>query len=585
MVFAGVRWLRFLSLCCANRSNAGVARAERTLALKIFETTPADCPTVAGRHESPKPVEASRRMAGWRDLASGDLNRYRCSGRSQMKYLGGVLLAIGVAATGCGAETQATPPEAPQAPSPTTRPGNERTVANSANAPKPAPECAKEKTRCGEACVDLLNDADNCGTCGSACPVGCSSGKCRTVVELLLGGAHACARMSDGAVFCWGSNTYGQLGHERGDQCGTGRCSSTAYAVAGLTDAVQLALGDSHTCARTGEGKVKCWGRNRQGALGYDPSSKCTQGTGAVASTFGCEKAPREVPGLTGVAEIAAGDDHTCARLTSGTVKCWGSNGFGQLGEAPSGSCAVPADHPGSPPVSCNPSPSVVVGISDVIQIDMGSTHSCAVLKGGSVKCWGQNLHGTLGFAPIKCGRDLECTPTPTLVPGVSGAIDVSVGNGTVCARAQDGTVSCWGGNVNGTAGASPRPGCQGPSDAKCFLKPTKVRGIQGARGLSVGAQHACALLADSSVNCWGANASGQLGNPTNETCQQSVPCSSTPVKLLGIGSADQVRAGGLFTCAISSGDAKCWGSNLFGELGDGSRDKRTGPVSIAWGR
>ena len=177
------------------------------------------------------------------------------------------------------------------------------------------------------------------------------------------GDLYSCSLLSDGTVKCWGLNGFGQLGD------GTSNSSFVPVLVTGISNAISIAAGYSHTCAVLSDGTVKCWGWNGYGQLG--------DGTGSYQSNV-----PVLVTGISNAISIAAGNGHTCAVLSDGTVKCWGWNGSGQLGDGTSNSSNVPV---------------LVTGISNAISIAAGNGHTCAVLSDGTVKCWGWNFYGQLG--------------------------------------------------------------------------------------------------------------------------------------------------------------------------------------------
>jgi len=225
-------------------------------------------------------------------------------------------------------------------------------------------------------------------------------------VVLVAGRSHTCAIRQGGTVACWGANDAGQLGD------GTTSRRLTPVPVSGLSNAVDLAAGERHTCALLGDGTVKCWGDNGNGQLG--------DGTQTRRST------PVSVTGLSGATDVAAGNNTTCA-VTAGAVKCWGSDSGGHLGNGG-------ANTNSSVPVT-------VSGLSDATQVDVGMRHACAVRAGGGVRCWGANGGGSLGD-----GTTTQRT-TPVDVVGISTATQVSVGNDFSCARLADASVRCWGWN------------------------------------------------------------------------------------------------------------------------------------------
>jgi alpha-tubulin suppressor-like RCC1 family protein len=190
------------------------------------------------------------------------------------------------------------------------------------------------------------------------------------VAAVASGGGHSCAVMSAGGVKCWGSNRFGQLGTGS-----VGGESLTPVDVAGLSSGIlSVAAGRDHTCAVTTEGAAMCWGRDNHGQLGT--VTHC----GAFPDWV-CGPGP--VDDLSsGVAEITAGPDHTCARTSGGGLKCWGEGNRGQLGNG-NGYSYVPVD---------------VVGVqSGATGISVGAYHSCAPTAAGDVLCWGENSSGQIG--------------------------------------------------------------------------------------------------------------------------------------------------------------------------------------------
>ena len=198
---------------------------------------------------------------------------------------------------------------------------------------------------------------------------------------------------------------------------------------------------------------------------------------------------PVDVVGVTGATQISAGANHTCAVVAGGAAKCWGSNFAGSLGDGTTtGYSSVPVG---------------VVGVTGATQISAGSGHSCAVVAGGAVKCWGCNALGELGNGTTSTWESGSNVPVD--VVGVSGATQISAGGRHTCALVAGGAAKCWGSNF-GELG----DGTYNPSSV-----PVDVVGVTGATKISAGGVHSCALVSGGAVKCWGWNGYGQLGDGT----------------------------------------------------------------------
>ncbi len=352
------------------------------------------------------------------------------------------------------------------------------------------------------------------------------------VRAVTAGGAHACASLTAGGVTCWGLNTWGQLGSAAVS------ISSLPVAVPGLTGVVSsVAAGYSHTCAVSATGGVTCWGANSVGQLGH--------GDRVWSMT------PVDVTRLGGgVSAVSAGGDHACALTSAGAVLCWGANFSGQLGN-------------GTTTLSST-TPAPVVGLtSGVRAVAAGNSHTCALTAAGGVMCWGSNGTGALGN-----GLWTSST-TPVAVVGLaSGASALAAGEYHMCAITSGGAVKCWGQNDTGQLGNGLTTNSNTPVD---------VSGLaSGASAVAGGRYHTCAVVAGG-VKCWGANTNGQLGNGTTTP-------SGTPVNVTGLTSGViAVAAGYSHSCAVTTaGAVKCWGYNFAGQLGNGSTLPSTTPVDVS---
>ncbi len=286
-----------------------------------------------------------------------------------------------------------------------------------------------------------------CSTRGTGCPAGANRVRPTPVagladaVEISAGGAHTCARRGDGHVVCWGSNFHGAIGDgtcsgftllpEFGPQpacSGTDRWSPTE--VTGLTDAVEVAAGDAHTCARRATGEVLCWGRNfPNGRVDGSDGTGGAVGDGTTTNRL----VPTPVLGLTGAVQLTGGGTHSCALRAGGDVLCWGGNNSGQLGDGTTTTRLVPTPVP---------------ALADVVEIRAAHLHTCARLGSGGVRCWGFNNEGQVGDDTISGIR-----LAPTDVVDLVDAASLTADGEHSCVLRRDGTVVCWGHNNYGQLG------------------------------------------------------------------------------------------------------------------------------------
>lgn len=275
-----------------------------------------------------------------------------------------------------------------------------------------------------------------------------------------------------------------------------------------------------------------CWGTNGFGQLGEPDAGFVTD-------------VPTQVRGLTeGVTAITAGNNHACA-VVDGAAMCWGANGYDQIGSGSAGSTDVPTQ---------------VQGLtSGVTAISAGDSFTCAVVDGGA-RCWGRNGSGQLGITAT--GTAIS---TPVQAEGLtSGVTAISAGSEHACAVVQ-GAATCWGANGDHQLG---------DADAGWTRhEPSQVQGLaSGVTAIDAGDSHSCAVV-NGSARCWGDNDYGQLG------ITDSTSFSDVPVQVDGLTTGvTAIGAGSDVSCAVATGTAKCWGVNSVGQLGT-----PTASISQTW--
>jgi len=285
-----------------------------------------------------------------------------------------------------------------------------------------------------------------------------------------------------------------------------------------------------HSCARLSTGQIYCWGNNYSGQLGDGSSID--------------RLTPRKTLFIEDAIDLCTSVSHSCAVGADGSISCWGNNEYGQLGTGDQGNRFAP---------------SRVTGIYNATQVACAQNLTCARLSDRTVKCWGLNA------------EYYEAVTTPTPVPGLTGTQDLTVGGYSyepfACATLQDGTARCW-----GHAGYSGRLG--NPSANGFVESPVEVAGLTGAEQIAAGYNHVCVLRQDGTVWCWGGNGSGQLGDG-------SFSDRATPAPVLQLSAVSSLSSGGAHSCALrTDGSVWCWGTNGFGQFGNGSTSG-TNPLPV----
>ena len=393
-----------------------------------------------------------------------------------------------------------------------------------------------------------------------------------------------CALLQSGGVECWGDNSWGQIGNgvTGGPGCG-GTCFDTPQTVTGISNAISISATFYSYCALLRTGSVDCWGSNSEGEIG--------NGSGSFPGGCGpgpCFNTPQQVVSISTATSVTSGGEGFCALLSSGAIKCWGNNGLGELGN---GTLNGPDCGNG-----CNQTPQDVIGITDASAVVSDWDYGyCALLKSGGIECWGNDQtgqmgngtgsSGTPGCGSVNAALAPYCFDTPQSVSGISTATSVAPSGGGVgdaygdgnayCAVLTSGSVECWGDNHrgiigNGTVGG---PGCGGT----CYTAPQQVSNITTATSVSSDGQGFCAFLTDWTLSCWGVNDSGQVGNGVAGGPDCGGECIPSPQPVTGV-TATEVSPTfeGGYCAIIPSGTLDCWGRNAFDDLGAGF----TGPFS-----
>jgi len=333
--------------------------------------------------------------------------------------------------------------------------------------------------------------------------------------------------------------------------------------------AKRISSGSLHACALLSDGNVRCWGRGEFGRLGYGKSEN-----------IGDNETPASIDNVDlgeTVVDIAAGGEHTCALVQGGRVRCWGNGADGRLGYR---NTANVGDL-GAPAVAGD----VDVG-GTVIQIVAGGKHTCALLDGGQVRCWGRGDRGQLGYGNPRSIGDDETPASAGEISLGDKAKQISAGAEHTCAVLANGRIRCWGDNSTAQLGAgwvatdplilniqyvkleSDRFEHVGDGETPMVLNEIDLGAP--ATAVAAGRSHTCALRNDGVVFCWGYAPDGRTGNSaTHRTTPGTVDCNAVPTKVAYSKPFVSIAVGGSQSCGkVGQDGVVCWGGNMFGEVG-----------------
>lgn len=360
------------------------------------------------------------------------------------------------------------------------------------------------------------------------------------------GAQHTCGITVAGQLRCWGSNSSGELGYADSNPRTTVPSTSVNVGVGRTVKRVSASQGN-HTCALLDDNTVKCWGYNGYGALGYADTSNRPSPPDPVVNLGSSNTAK----------SITTGIYHTCVILDTNSIKCWGNNTTGQLGYGDTTTRTSPA------------AAAIDLGVGNAAkEVVAGSSHTCALLANDTIKCWGDSSSGQTGYG----STTTRLAPPTTAINLGTGrtAKRIAAGTAHTCALLDNDSVKCWGNNNYGQLGYGDTATRTAPPDTAVNLGTGRT-----AKRIAAGASHTCAWLDDDSIKCWGSASSGQLGY--EDTNQRSAP----PALAVNLGTGRLPRrllASADHTCVLLTDNGiKCWGANTNGAFGLGTASENRG--------
>jgi alpha-tubulin suppressor-like RCC1 family protein len=354
---------------------------------------------------------------------------------------------------------------------------------------------------------DMRCSGDNFGgELGSGDNIDVSYGKFRNVSpikfptgfkikQITAGSSHTCALSEEGKVICWGKNDFGQLGYgDITDRGGKPETTPDKLGFVGLPPVKTIVSGNfaNYTCAVLVSEAVKCWGENTFGQLGLGNKNNIGDNAGEI------ENMPAINLGTSPVKKIAVGGDHACALLLQGSMHCWGRNDSGQLGYRNTNNFG---DQPGETPNT------VVVAIANIVQVSLGSEHTCVITvfnTSNKVRCWGEGFRGQLGYGNTKNIGDNELPTDVGFVNIGADVVQLSLSVGVSCVLLEDNSVKCWGdGRYLGYGNTEDIGDNELPTAVGAISLNTDITQGKVIRIFSGGREN-CALFESGNIKCWG---------------------------------------------------------------------------------
>jgi alpha-tubulin suppressor-like RCC1 family protein len=356
----------------------------------------------------------------------------------------------------------------------------------------------------------------------------------------------------------WGLNTQGQLGNGSTTQRNTPVVVTTTGILANKT-VIAVAAGVSHSLALCADGTIAAWGSNSFGELGTGNTTTSNVPAAVVATGALSNKT---------VVAIAAGDNHSLALCSDGTMVAWGSNQSGQLGTFNTGASIS------NVPVSVYQSGTL--SGKTVVAIAAGGSHSLALCSDGTLAAWGDDSSGQLGNGSSP-GNDIPILVDRSGVLATKSVVAIAAGYLHSLALCSDGTLAAWGGNTVGQLGI----GTTGAGSTSPVL--TSMSGGLAGRFVTAirsSTYHNLALTSVGTLASWGSNSSGQLGNASTTT--SSLPVAVSTTGTLSGKTITAFTAGGSHSLALcSDATLAAWGLNTNGQLGNNSTTSATSPLAI----